>query len=80
MESQVGLKIDPDPFIELRKLQALVDEAIRNHKEQWALANEEKDGRKRLQMKKEIHKGQDEIYSHLENIIQEIRKIRNETK
>jgi len=76
MESQVGLRTEE--LAELRKFRALIDDIVGNLRRQWQLADDETDEARRMEMKRQIFKDQNEFMECIKQIRGKIKEINSD--
>jgi|GEM_PF-2144554 len=76
MESQIGLRTEE--LAELRKFRALIDDIVGNLRRQWQLADDETDEARRMEMKRQIFKDQNEFMECIKQIRGKIKEINSD--
>lgn len=76
MESQIGLRTEE--LAELRKFRALIDDIVGNLRRQWQLADDETDEARRMEMKRQIFKDQNEFMECMKQIRDKIKEINSD--
>jgi len=76
MENQIGLRAEE--LAELRKFRALVDDVVGNLRRQWQLSDEEENETRRMEMKRQIFKNQDEFMECVRQTQDKIKEINSD--
>jgi len=76
MENQIGLRAKE--LGELRKFRALVDDVVGNLRRLWQLSDEEENETRRMEMKRQIFKNQDEFMECVRQTQDKIKEINSD--